>query len=110
MNLSKAHLVPLGIALLGLGTTIVVLKKSGAAPKLPVLKKPALPASAASAGTPTIQQGSSGAAVSKWQGVLGVPADGQFGPQTKAATIAWQSAHGLAADGVVGPATWGAVK
>lgn len=106
MNLSKAHLVPLGIALFGLGTTIVVLKKSGAAPKLPTLKKAA--ALPVASGTPTIRQGDSGPAVTKWQGILGVAADGQFGPQTKAATVAWQSAHGLAADGVVGPATWAA--
>jgi peptidoglycan hydrolase-like protein with peptidoglycan-binding domain len=103
MNVTKAHLVPLGIALLGLGTTVVILRKTGATPKLPALKKPAL---SVAAGTPTIRQGDSGAAVSKWQAIVGVPADGQFGPQTKAATVAWQSAHGLTADGVVGPATW----
>jgi peptidoglycan hydrolase-like protein with peptidoglycan-binding domain len=33
--------------------------------------------------------------------------DGEFGPQTRDATIRWQSRYGLAADGVVGSATWG---
>jgi len=59
-------------------------------------------------GTPTIRQGMSGDAVRRWQAILGVTADGQFGPATAAATRAWQARHGLTADGVVGPATWGA--
>ncbi len=54
----------------------------------------------------TIQQGSTGAAVTQWQQIIGVKADGIFGPQTKAATITWQKAHGLVADGIVGPKTW----
>jgi hypothetical protein len=39
------------------------------------------------------------------QRVVGVPADGVFGPGTEAAVKRWQSRHGLAADGVVGPQT-----
>lgn len=54
----------------------------------------------------TIRQGSTGSDVSAWQGIVGVPADGKFGPKTKAATVAWQKAHGLTPDGVVGPKTW----
>lgn len=57
---------------------------------------------------PTIQQGSSGAAVQQWQQIIGVTADGKFGPQTKAATVAWQRSRGLVADGIVGPKTWSA--
>jgi lysozyme len=55
---------------------------------------------------PTIRLGSTGSDVSAWQGAIGVPADGVFGPQTVAATKAWQAGHGVTADGVVGPATW----
>ena len=51
-------------------------------------------------------QGSSGKTVQEWQTVLGVTADGSFGPQTDAATRAWQGAHGIDPDGIVGPLTW----
>lgn len=53
-----------------------------------------------------IRQGSSGADVALWQKIIGVTADGAFGPNTAAATKSWQSAHGLSPDGVVGPNTW----
>jgi len=60
---------------------------------------------------PTVRQGSTGAPVLQWQGVLaasGLPLDidGNFGPQTASLTKQWQTAHGLTADGVVGPNTW----
>jgi peptidoglycan hydrolase-like protein with peptidoglycan-binding domain len=55
---------------------------------------------------PVLRQGSTGSDVADWQHIIGVTADGKFGPGTKAATQAWQKAHGLSADGVVGPATW----
>jgi peptidoglycan hydrolase-like protein with peptidoglycan-binding domain len=58
----------------------------------------------------TIKQGSSGAVVKQWQQVLGVTADGKFGPATTTATKTWQGKHGLKADGVVGPATWTAAQ
>ena len=57
---------------------------------------------------PTIRQGSKGEPVKAWQAIIGVTTDGNFGPQTAAATKAWQKEHGLTADGVVGAATWGA--
>lgn len=53
-----------------------------------------------------IRIGSRGEDVETWQAVLGVVADGVFGPKTQAATKAWQASHGLVADGVVGPACW----
>jgi|SRR5881394_835356 len=57
----------------------------------------------------TIRRGSRGDSVKRWQSVLGLPTDGNFGPATEAATKQWQSAHGLTPDGVVGPNTWAAV-
>lgn len=54
----------------------------------------------------TIKKGSKGEDVKKIQKVVGVTADGDFGPKTEAAVIAWQKAHGLTADGLVGPKTW----
>jgi peptidoglycan hydrolase-like protein with peptidoglycan-binding domain len=69
------------------------------------------PASAASSSQPTLRQGAKGAAVVTLQQRLrsagyNIPADGDFGPRTRAAVVAFQKKHGLAADGVVGPKTW----
>ncbi|GMA51797.1 hypothetical protein GCM10025857_31540 [Alicyclobacillus contaminans] len=60
---------------------------------------------------PNLQQGVSGHtnAVKAVQAIVGVTADGVFGPDTKAAVQKWQSAHGLTADGIVGPQTWGVI-
>lgn len=52
-----------------------------------------------------LKEGDSGTYVVALQKVLGVTADGQFGPLTKSAVIGYQQAHGLVADGVVGPLT-----
>jgi peptidoglycan hydrolase-like protein with peptidoglycan-binding domain len=46
-----------------------------------------------------------GGGVRALQRVVGVPADGVFGPATEDAVKRWQSRHGLVADGVVGPQT-----
>lgn len=54
----------------------------------------------------TIRAGARGALVVELQKMLGVSADGVFGPGTEAAVKAFQRAQGLDADGVVGPATW----
>lgn len=66
----------------------------------------AIAPAAANAAHGQIKQGSSGPDVALWQMIIGVPADGVFGPQTAAATRTWQGAHGLSADGVVGPKSW----
>jgi peptidoglycan hydrolase-like protein with peptidoglycan-binding domain len=46
-----------------------------------------------------------GGGVRALQRVIGVPADGVFGPATEAAVKRWQARHGLTADGIVGPQT-----
>lgn len=38
--------------------------------------------------------------------VLGVAADGYYGPDTAAAAAYWQAGHGLESDGLIGPLTW----
>jgi peptidoglycan hydrolase-like protein with peptidoglycan-binding domain len=43
--------------------------------------------------------------VSDVQHALGIPADGNFGPQTAEAVKHFQAAHGLTSDGIVGPST-----
>jgi murein DD-endopeptidase MepM/ murein hydrolase activator NlpD len=58
---------------------------------------------------PTLRSGSSGAAVVRLQKLLGVRADGEFGPATKRAVLAFQRRHHLAATGVVKTATWNAL-
>ncbi len=50
--------------------------------------------------------GAGGADVQAMQRLLGVEADGSFGPATEAALRAWQRAQGLEADGRCGPLTW----
>ncbi len=63
----------------------------------------------ASAATLPLKVGSKGADVMTVQTVVGVTADGSYGPMTKAAVMAWQASHNLVADGVVGPMTWAAM-
>ena len=58
---------------------------------------------------PTLRLGDQGDAVKTLQGLLGISADGDFGPKTKAAVIAWQRKKGLVADGIVGRASWTAL-
>ena len=55
---------------------------------------------------PVLKVGSKGAAVKSLQKKLGIAADGDFGPKTKAAVIAFQKKHVLTPDGIVGPSTW----
>ncbi len=53
----------------------------------------------------TLKLGSVGSDVKALQTILGLTADGSFGPKTKAAVVAFQTSKGLTADGVVGPMT-----
>lgn len=57
----------------------------------------------------TIASGASGPAVKVIQRLVGVGADGAFGPQTQQALKAWQTAHSVTASGVVDAATWAAM-
>ena len=52
-----------------------------------------------------LRKGSKGDMVKKMQEVLGLDADGDFGPGTERAVKSWQAEHSLTADGIVGPAT-----
>ena len=72
----------------------------GSAPAAPpVFVPPTPPASS------IWQVGSNGDKVRQIQQIVGVPADGVFGPQTESAVRQWQSNLKLNADGVWGPAT-----
>lgn len=53
-----------------------------------------------------IKLGSKGDKVKQIQKVVGVTADGDFGPKTEAAVKEWQKKNGLTADGLVGAKTW----
>lgn len=57
----------------------------------------------------TLRVGSKGELVKRMQSVLGVTADGDFGPGTERAVKAWQAKNGLTADGIVGPKTLAAM-
>lgn len=53
----------------------------------------------------TLKIGSEGEDVKKLQAVLGLKADGKFGPGTQAALKSWQEKNGLDADGIAGQKT-----
>jgi Transglycosylase-like domain/Putative peptidoglycan binding domain len=52
-----------------------------------------------------VKRGHRGSAVRQIQSKLGIPADGEFGPQTERAVRRFQRSKGLLVDGVVGPQT-----
>ena len=54
-----------------------------------------------------LKNGSKGEEVKQLQTLLGLGADGSFGPMTESKVKEWQAANGLTADGIVGPSTWG---
>jgi cell wall-associated NlpC family hydrolase len=76
---------------------------SSAAPAAPIVKRYAV-----STQLPIIKNGSVGTCVKIWQQIIGVTADGEFGPNTLAKTKTFQSQHKCDADGEVGPQTWAA--
>jgi peptidoglycan hydrolase-like protein with peptidoglycan-binding domain len=51
----------------------------------------------------------SGPSVAAVQALLGITADGAFGPETEQAVIEFQRGANLTADAIVGPATWKAL-
>lgn len=59
---------------------------------------------------PTLKRGDVGEHVKELQRLLGLVADGHFGPLTDRALKDYQDANGLIADGVAGPATWAALE
>ena len=58
---------------------------------------------------PLLRQGDRGDTVKELQTLLGITADGDFGPKTKAAVIKFQKSKKLYADGIVGKNTWAAL-
>ena len=60
----------------------------------------------ASGPLPMLKMGDSGDDVKKLQLALGIAADGDFGPATKASVIAFQKKNGLYPDGVFGKNSW----
>ena len=57
-------------------------------------------------GYPLLEQGATGPDVALAQKVIGVTADGRFGPLTAAALATWQTKHGLTATKKLDNATW----
>jgi putative chitinase len=53
-----------------------------------------------------LKNGSKGEEVKQLQTLLGLGADGSFGPMTESKVKEWQAANGLTADGIVGDNTW----
>ena len=54
--------------------------------------------------------GDSGEDVKRWQRLLNIKADGDFGNATEEATRLFQTAHRLTVDGIVGPKSWAAAE
>lgn len=95
------------------GTTAVQGRQIGYSfPGLPMTGGTVTPPSSS---YPTLQQGSSGTAVTNLQKLLNargypVTVDGNFGAQTNGAVRKFQGAIGTTVDGQVGPKTWGALE
>jgi hypothetical protein len=61
-------------------------------------------------GRPTLRRPIQGPFVTAAQQLLGVEADGLYGPTTEAAVRAFQRSCGLVPDGITGPKTWSALR
>lgn len=57
-------------------------------------------------GLSTVRRGDTGGAVAAVQRIVGVTADGVFGPLTERAVRRWQAIHSLVSDGIWGPKSW----
>jgi len=80
-------------------------RASGVTPSAPVAPTPvSAPIKPVLSGS--LRIGSTGEVVKYVQSVLGIKADGQFGPITDRTVRAFQSANGLKVDGIVGPITY----
>ncbi len=75
-------------------------------PAVPAKPSPSAPPAAPSGVYSVLVQGSTGAEVALAQKVIGVPADGIFGPMTLAALKKWQAANGVPVTGKLDAATW----
>ena len=87
------------------GATLVIAAVAAALPIPGGAHGRARPSGAADVRVELLRVGSRGPAVVKLQRKLGVPADGIFGPVTRAAVRSFQKRHGLLVDGIVGPQT-----
>jgi GH25 family lysozyme M1 (1,4-beta-N-acetylmuramidase) len=67
------------------------------------------PPPAPSADWPTVRAGQHGPDVRTLQLLLGIRADGRFGPETVRAVRGFQHGHQMRADGIVGPRSWAAL-
>ena len=75
----------------------------------PVMSKPITVTVAEPDQRPAVRRGVSGPSVAAVQALLGITADGAFGPETEQAVIEFQRGANLSADAIVGPATWKAL-
>jgi len=75
-------------------------------PAVPASPSPSAPPAAPSSVYTVLVQGSTGPDVALAQKVIGVPADGVFGPVTLAALKKWQAANGVPVTGKLDAATW----
>jgi len=72
----------------------------------PAPPAPAKPPTAPTSVYKVLMRGATGADVALVQKVIGVTADGAFGPRTEAALKAWQTRNGVRATGVLDLPTW----